>query len=57
MIEPFTDGIPMWIVRCGHRLLDVILEVQMGDNTIFKTLALIAVNAGQNPIDIKPFVN
>ena len=29
----------------------------MGDDVIFKTLALITMNVGWSPIDIKPFVN
>ena len=57
MIKSLTDGISMWIVRCGHRLLDVIHEVQSRYNRIFKTSALIAVNVGQNTIDVEPFVN
>ena len=56
-IESLTDGISTWIVRHGHRLLDVIHGVQFGNNCIFKTSALITVNVGWNPIDIKPFVN
>ena len=47
----------MWIVRCGHRLLYVIHGVQLGDYNIFKNLALITVNVGQNPTDIEPFIN
>ena len=57
MIKSLTDGISMWIVRCGHRVLDVIHGVQFGYNCIFLTLALIAVNEGWYPIDIKPFVD
>ena len=53
-IESFTDGISTWIVRHGHRLLDVIHQVQFRDYSIFKTSALITVNAGQNPIDSRP---
>ena len=56
-IEPFTNRIPAWIVRHGHRLLDVIHGVQMGDDVIFKTSALVTVNVGWNPIDVKPFVD
>ena len=47
----------MQIVRHGHRLLDVIHGVQFRYDGIFKTSALITVNAGQNPIDIEPLVN
>ena len=57
MIKSFTYRIPMWVVRCGHSLLDLIHGVQVGDNVIPKTLALITVNVGWNPIDEKPFVN
>ena len=57
MIESFTDGISMWIVRCGHWLLDVIHGAQMGNYTILKTSALITVNVGQNPIDVEPFMD
>ena len=57
MIEPFTDGISTWIVRHGHRLPDVIHGVQVGNYIILKALDLIDVNAGQNPIDIEPFVD
>ena len=56
MNKPFTDGISMQMVRCSHRLLDVIHVVQLGHYLIFKTLALITVNVGQNPIDVKPVV-
>ena len=54
MIKSFTYRIPKQVVRHGHRLLD---GVQMGDDVILKTSALITMNGGQNPIDIKPFVN
>ena len=47
----------MWIVRHGHRLLDVIHGVQFIYNGIFKTSALITVNVGQNTIDIEAPVN
>ena len=57
MIEPFTDGISMWIVRHGPRLLDFIHGVQLENYSIFRTLALITVNMGQNLIDIEPLVN
>ena len=33
------------------------MEYRLGDYIIFKTSALITVNAGWNPIDIEPFVN
>ena len=29
----------------------------MGDDVIFKTSALITVNADHNPLDVEPFVN
>ena len=45
----------MWIVWCGCRLLDVIHGVQLGNYGIFKTLALITVNVGQDAIHIEPF--
>ena len=38
----------MQIARCGHRLLDVMHGVQMGDYIIFTTLAFIMVNVGWN---------
>ena len=57
MIEPFTNRIPMWIVRHGHRLLDVIHGVQMGDDIIFKASALVTVIADWNPIDTKQFAD
>ena len=57
MIEPFKNRIPTKIVRCGCGLLDVTHGVQNGDDVIFKTLALITMNMGQYPIDIKPFVD
>ena len=57
MIEPFTHGISTQFVRHGHRLLNAIHGVQMTDYIIFKTLALITVNADQNPIDTEPFVD
>ena len=57
LIEPFTNQIPTQIVRCGHRLIDVIHGVQMGDYIIFKTSALVTVNTGQNPIHIEPFID
>ena len=47
----------MWIVRHGYRLLDVIHGFQLGDYIIVKTLALIAVNASQNAIDVEPCVD
>ena len=47
----------MQIVRCGYRLLDVIHGVEFGYYDIFKTSALTTVNAGLNPIDIKPLVD
>ena len=56
-MKSFADGIPMWIVWCGHRLLDVIHGVQVGYYGIFKTSALITVNAGWDAIHIKPFLN
>ena len=37
MIEPFTDGIFTWIVRCGHRLLDVMQEYRW-ENILFSKL-------------------
>ena len=43
----------MWAVRCGHRLLDVIHGAQFRFNGIFKTLALITVNGGQDAIHIE----
>ena len=52
-----TDGTSMQIIRCSHRLLDVIHEVQMGNYTVFKTSALITVDAGQNPIYVEPFID
>ena len=55
MIKPFTDGISMWIVRCGHRLLDVIHGVQLGNYGILKTSALVTVNMGQDAMHIEPF--
>ena len=57
MIKSLTDGISTWIVRHGHRLLDVIHGVQLGDYGVFKTLALIAMNAGWDPIDVEPFAD
>ena len=57
MIKSFADGISVWIVWCGHRLLDVIHGVQLGNYGIFKTLALIAVNVGWDAIQIEPFFN
>ena len=45
------------MVRYGHRLLDAIHGVQFRYNCIFKASALIAVNAGQNLIDVEPFVD
>ena len=57
MIESFTDEISMWIVWCGYRLLDVIHGVQLGYYGIFKTSALITVNAGWDTIYIEPFLN
>ena len=57
MIESFTDGISMQIVWCGHRLLDVMHGVQLGYYGIFKTLALITVNVGQDTIYIEPFLH
>ena len=45
----------MQIVWGGHRLLDVIHGVQLGNYSIFKTLALIAVNVGQDAIHIESF--
>ena len=53
MIKSFTDGISMWIVWHGHRLLDVIHGVQLGYYGIFKTLALITVNSGQDAVQIE----
>ena len=47
----------MQILWCGHRLLDVVHGVQFGHYDILKTSALIAVNVGQNPIDVKPLVD
>ena len=47
----------MWIVWHGHRLLDVIHGVQLGNYGILKTLALITVNMGQDAIHIEPFFN
>ena len=55
MVKPFAYKIPTLVVRHGHRLLDVIHGVQMGD-VILKTLAFITLNVGQNPIDLKLFV-
>ena len=52
MIKPFINKIPTWIVRCGHRLLDVMHGVQIGDDVIFQALALVTVNVGQNPTDV-----
>ena len=57
MIEPFTNRISTQILRCGHRLLDIIHGVQMGDDVILKTSALVTVNVGQNSRDVKPFVD
>ena len=56
MIKPFTDGIYMWVVKHCCRLLDVICGVQVENYRILKTSALIAVNAGWNPIEKEPFV-
>ena len=39
----------------GHRLLDVIHGVQLGNYGILKTLALVAVNMGWDVIHIEPF--
>ena len=47
----------MWIARHGHRMLDVTHGVQIRDDVILKVSALINVNMGQNPIDVKSFVN
>ena len=57
MIKPFMYTIPTRIVRCGCRLLDFIHGVQMEEDVILETLALITMNVGQNPIDVKPLVN
>ena len=46
----------MQIIWHGHRLLDVIHGVQLGNDGIFKTLALIAVNVGWDAIHIEPFL-
>ena len=55
MIKLFTDGISMQIVWCGHRLLDVIYGVQLGNYGILKTLALVTVNMGRDAKHIEPF--
>ena len=57
MIKSLTGGISMQIVRHGHRLLDVTHSIQLGYYGILKTSALITVNAGWNPIDVKLLVN
>ena len=44
----------MQIVWHGHRLLDVIHGVQLGNYGIFKTSALVAVNMGWDAIHIEP---
>ena len=44
----------MQIAWHGHRLLDVIHGVQLGNYGIFETLALVAVNAGRDAIHIEP---
>ena len=45
----------MQIVWRGHRLLNVIHRVQLGNNVILKTLPLVTVNMGWNAIHIEPF--
>ena len=55
MIKSFADGISMWIVWHGHRLLDVIHGVQLRKYGIFKTSALVTVNTGQDAIHTEPF--
>ena len=57
MIKPFTDGISTQIVWHGHRLLDVIHEVQLGNYGIFKNSAPVAVYTDQDAIHIEPFFN
>ena len=57
MTKSFAYKIPTWVVRHGHRLLDVIDGVRMGDDVILKTSAFITVGMGGNPIDIKAFVD
>ena len=47
----------MQILRCAHRQFDIIHGVQPGDYGILKTSALITINASQNPIGIKAFVD
>ena len=47
----------MQVVRQGNRLFEVKHRVQMGDDVILKTSALITMNVGWNPIGIKPFVD
>ena len=54
-VKSLTDGISMWIVRYGHRLLDVIHGVQLRNYGILKTSALVTVNTGQDAIHIEPF--
>ena len=49
-------GSSMQIVWCGHRLLDFIHGVQLGNYGIFKTSALVTVNMGKNAIHIEPFL-
>ena len=45
----------MWIVWHGHRLLDVIHVVQLGNYGLFQTSALVTVNMCRDAIHIKPF--
>ena len=47
----------MWIVWHGHRLLDVIHRVQLGNYGILKTSALVTMNTGQDAIHIEPLFN
>ena len=53
----FHRWISMYILWCGHRLLDVIHGVQLGYYGIFKASALITMNAGHDTIYIEPFLN
>ena len=46
-----------WIVWHGHRLLDVINGVQLGNYGILKPSALVTVNTGQDGIHIEPLFN
>ena len=45
----------MQIVGCGHRLLDAIHGLQLGNYGIFKTSTLVTVNMGRHAIHIEPF--